>query len=208
MPITVSLRARQLLCTGQTPNTSLMQKLLPECIVPDGPCHGMIRVKRTMQVAIADPKSPEPVEQEQSAVIQKLESETRGVEVDSVGEEEEEVEVEEEEEIPNDDTYLTVPFPYLFAVGDAADAYGAIKAGHTAYYQVRSPFFRAYPSALIRSQGEVAARNIVSLVRASLSETISSSTAPALQRYKPGPPAIKISLGLVRALLHYLTITY
>lgn len=32
---------------------------------------------------------------------------------------------------------MEVPHPHLFAIGDAADAFGAIKAGHTAHYQVR-----------------------------------------------------------------------
>jgi hypothetical protein len=30
------------------------------------------------------------------------------------------------------------PYPNIFVVGDSADAFGAIQAGHTAYYQVRS----------------------------------------------------------------------
>ena len=34
------------------------------------------------------------------------------------------------------------PYPHIFAIGDAADAFGAINAGHTAYYQVRMPNLR------------------------------------------------------------------
>ena len=30
----------------------------------------------------------------------------------------------------------TTPYPNIFAIGDVADAFGAIPAGHTAYYQV------------------------------------------------------------------------
>ena len=33
---------------------------------------------------------------------------------------------------------MEVPHPHLFAIGDVADAFGAIKAGHTAYHQVRA----------------------------------------------------------------------
>jgi apoptosis-inducing factor 2 len=33
------------------------------------------------------------------------------------------------------------PYPHIFAVGDAADAFGALKAGHCAYYQVLCRFF-------------------------------------------------------------------
>ncbi len=31
----------------------------------------------------------------------------------------------------------TTQYPHIFAIGDAADAFGAIKAGHNAYFQVR-----------------------------------------------------------------------
>ncbi len=34
-------------------------------------------------------------------------------------------------------TVENTPYPHIFAVGDAADAFGAIQAGHTAYAQVR-----------------------------------------------------------------------
>lgn len=36
------------------------------------------------------------------------------------------------------ETVLETPYPNMFVIGDAADAFGAIPAGHTAYYQVRS----------------------------------------------------------------------
>ncbi|CAE6431367.1 unnamed protein product [Rhizoctonia solani] len=58
--------------------------------------------------------------------------------------------------------------PHIYAIGDAADAFGAIKAGHTAHWQA-----------------EVAAKNILATIR---SEPLTS--------YEPGPPAIKITLGL------------
>lgn len=34
------------------------------------------------------------------------------------------------------DEELGTPYPHIFVVGDAADAFGAINAGHTAYFQV------------------------------------------------------------------------
>lgn len=34
-------------------------------------------------------------------------------------------------------TVENTPYSHIFAVGDAADAFGAIQAGHTAYAQVR-----------------------------------------------------------------------
>lgn len=65
-------------------------------------------------------------------------------------------------------------YPDIFAVGDAADAFGAINAGHTAW-----------------DQAEVAANNILRLISASDKE---------LHHYKPTPPAIKVSLGIDRAI--------
>ncbi|QRW10316.1 apoptosis-inducing factor 2 [Ceratobasidium sp. AG-Ba] len=61
---------------------------------------------------------------------------------------------------------------HIFAIGDAADAFGAIKAGHTAWFQ-----------------GEVAAKNILSLIKSKSSQ---------LEKYKPGSPSIKVTLGMKR----------
>lgn len=83
-------------------------------------------------------------------------------------------------------------YPHIFAIGDAADAFGAIMAGHTAYFQ-----------------GEVAARNILRLVRKCEAAAIPKATSVGrdllkkdsryeeLETYTPGPPMIKVSLGLV-----------
>lgn len=149
-----------LLCTGQTPNTTMLQEFLPDCIVPEGASRGMARVKRTMQIAI--PRAPSEDGCERQARAQ----------------------VEDE-----DDAHLTVPYPHLFAIGDAADAFGAINAGHTAYYQA-----------------QVAARNILALIKHSSTSATSGHESGnhlsdlKLERYQPGPPAIKISLGLVNCL--------
>lgn len=97
----------QLLCTGQTPNTSMMQNLLADSIVPDGPSKGMIRVKRSMQVAIPTTRSLGAIQEASRA-----------------------------SEETTDDGHLVVPYEHLFAVGDAADAFGAINAGHIAAHQV------------------------------------------------------------------------
>ncbi|KAG8817303.1 hypothetical protein FRC17_011291 [Serendipita sp. 399] len=77
---------------------------------------------------------------------------------------------------PNEDVNSLIPasespFPNIFAIGDVADAYGAIKAGHTAYHQ-----------------GEVTANNITSLVK--------RGSSAHLQQYQHGPPAIKVTLGI------------
>lgn len=72
--------------------------------------------------------------------------------------------------------------PRIFVIGDAADAFGAINAGHTAW-----------------DQAEVAANNILALIN-------SKPDQPAeLQEYKPTPPAIKVSLGIDRAIRQTMT---
>lgn len=63
--------------------------------------------------------------------------------------------------------------PHIFVVGDAADAFGALKAGHTAW-----------------QMAAVAAYNICALIRGE----------DELQEYTPPPPAIKVSLGLSQAI--------
>ena len=94
-----------MLCTGQTPNTQIMKSFLPDSVIPDGPGKHSIRVTRTLQVGVpssepAPARSPKPT--------------TDGQEQD------------EEEEDPN----YSVPHPHIFAIGDAADAFGAINAGN------------------------------------------------------------------------------
>ncbi|SJX61512.1 related to AIF1-mitochondrial cell death effector [Sporisorium reilianum f. sp. reilianum] len=66
----------------------------------------------------------------------------------------------------------------IFVIGDAADAFGAINAGHTAW-----------------DQAEVAAHNILALI----------SNQAELHEYRPTPPAIKVSLGMDRAIRQTMT---
>jgi apoptosis-inducing factor 2 len=79
-------------------------------------------------------------------------------------------------------------YPNIFVVGDAADAFDAIKAGHTAYYQA-----------------EVAARNILRLIHRGekvgfvAEEEAEEDLDSELEEYAPGPPAIKVSLGLTKS---------
>ncbi|KAI0804792.1 iron uptake cluster protein [Irpex lacteus] len=149
-----------LLCTGQIPNTALMRSVIPESIVPDGPAKGSIRVKRTLQVAV-----PRPQDTDQTAVSSKT------------------VQSDDLEDDADDDEHLQVPYPHWFAVGDAADAFGAINAGHTAYYQ-----------------GGLAANNVLKLIAAEREGKSPEETE--LEHYYPGEPGIKISLGLNKSVYH------
>jgi len=74
------------------------------------------------------------------------------------------------------------PYPHIFAVGDAADAFGAIAAGHTADFQAK-----------------VAANNILTLVRACEIKGEEQHIDEELEEYTPTEPGIKVSLGLVSA---------
>ncbi|KAG8739618.1 hypothetical protein FRC10_005389 [Ceratobasidium sp. 414] len=65
---------------------------------------------------------------------------------------------------------------HIFAIGDTADVFGDIKAGHTAWLQ-----------------GEVAAKNILALIKSK-----HDSEPPRLESYTPGSPGIKVSLGMKR----------
>ncbi|KAF8749074.1 Pyridine nucleotide-disulfide oxidoreductase [Rhizoctonia solani] len=99
-----------LLCTGQTPNTSLMRSLAPRAIDDQT---GMIKVTRTMQVDLP-PKS--------RFIVQDGGTNAPGTEL-----------------------------PHVYAIGDAADAFGVIKAGHTAHWQyslAASHFLRTGPPAI------------------------------------------------------------
>ena len=44
---------------------------------------------------------------------------------------------------------VSSPYPNIFAVGDAADAFGAINAGHNAYFQVILVSSRVFDSNLL-----------------------------------------------------------
>lgn len=81
---------------------------------------------------------------------------------------------------PNDDlknSDYTVLNPRLFVTGDAADAFGALQAGHTAW-----------------AQGQMAAENVLELIRAEKHGDISKAV---LKEYFPPKYGIKVSLGRV-----------
>ena len=132
------------MCTGQTPNTALLREAFPESVIPDGPDRGMARVRRTLQIA-------KPVD-EVSCPFWRLSLSAADAEalpfspcsaVEDEAQEDDEPQIEIEE-----DPSTRVAAEHVFAIGDAADAFGAINAGHNAF-----------------NQGEAAARNILRLVR-------------------------------------------
>lgn len=137
-----------------------MKSFLPDSVIPNGPSKHAIRVTRTLQVGVpiatSSSSKPSPTDND----------------------------IQESDEGDEEDPEYSVPHPHIFAIGDAADAFGAINAGHTAYLQ-----------------GEVAARNILKMVQAR--EEGTECPVEELERYRPGAPAIKVSLGLVSRILPF-----
>lgn len=78
------------------------------------------------------------------------------------------------------DPQTTPELDNIFVIGDAADAFGALNAGHTAW-----------------DQAAVAAKNICALIDRSSAE---SDVSQPLEVYTPPQPAIKVSLGLDEAI--------
>ncbi|KAG2122734.1 hypothetical protein DEU56DRAFT_831502 [Suillus clintonianus] len=201
-----------LLCTGQIPNTGFLRDMDPRTVVPDT---GLASVLRTMQLHVPPP-SPKPHEfkadtddrvlhwwkkplhwmkkilhrfknlyldtktaTRQSALSPPLASvphagtpSTPSSPISSTG-------TLFESNPPQETLY-----PNIFVVGDAADAFDAIKAGHTAYYQA-----------------EVAAKNILRLIHRDEKGGIAANDEldSELEEYVPGPPAIKVSLGMTKS---------
>ncbi|KAG8933852.1 hypothetical protein FRC02_011087 [Tulasnella sp. 418] len=172
-----------LLCTGQKPNTDLLGSFAAEAIHP---IHKTASVLRTLQIAKVPQGTPSWIA-EVETLMQKLD----------IGEEPAESSVVEQE--PKDNSEQAALFPNVFVIGDACDGFGAIKAGHVAHHQA-----------------EVAANNIIHLIKREGAENTIEDRAhgscdtskannvlkgPAgtqdtkLEEYKPGLPAIKISLG-------------
>lgn len=131
-------------------------------MIADGPDKGMARVRRTMQLAEPVPAA--------------LPEDFARLSLDAPSSDEPAPAPVEE------DAQTRVAAEHVFVIGDAADAFGAVNAGHNAFFQ-----------------GEVAARNIVALAGRAEAEAgcVADMDAPALQKYTPGAPAIKVSLGLV-----------
>ncbi|KAH9841100.1 iron uptake cluster protein [Rhodofomes roseus] len=150
-----------LLCTGQVPNTGLMAQAVPEALISEGSKKGQTRVARTMQVAV--PAMSDGTESIQAALSGLSLSDKRA---------------QNEGDEP-----VHVPYPNLFAVGDAVDGYGANNAGRNSHYMA-----------------DVAVKNILKLIEQSEQ---GGSGDVELEKYVPGPlsKAIKISLGMRKQLV-------
>ena len=140
------------------PIMAMLREALPYSVTPNG---GFARVRRTMQLAEPVPASELPIDlaplslatdSDAPAPAQAQESSTPEQSPSaSPSSESAELSPDAEEQAAPDvveDPATRVAAENVFVVGDAADGFGAIKAGHNAFFQ-----------------GEVAARNVLRLVR-------------------------------------------
>ncbi|KAG1868385.1 FAD/NAD(P)-binding domain-containing protein [Suillus subalutaceus] len=204
-----------LLCTGQVPNTELLRDMDPRAVATDT---GLASVLRTMQLCVPPPLKPHKFqadndEDNDDDVLHWLRNFTFDIE-EATGPSEFPPSSPSSPSFVHDDIPPTsssprVPYspyslspssstdtlvesdlcqetlyPNIFVVGDAADAFNAIKAGHTAYYQA-----------------EVAARNILRLIHQDGKVGIAAKNDldSELEEYAPGPPAIKVTLGMTKS---------
>ncbi|KAG1769938.1 hypothetical protein EV702DRAFT_1140286 [Suillus placidus] len=192
-----------LLCTGQIPNTGLLRDMDPRTVAPDT---GLACVLRTMQLYVPPPFEPHKFQgdDDDDDVLRCLKNLSLDTE-EATGQSESSPSslsiacadlpstsssprtLYSLSAISSTDTLLDpcqeTLYPYIFVVGDAADAFDAIKAGHTAYYQA-----------------EVASRNILRLIRRDEKVGILAKDLDSeLEEYAPGPPAIKVSLGMTKS---------
>ncbi|KAJ7187262.1 hypothetical protein C8R46DRAFT_936371 [Mycena filopes] len=180
-----------LMCTGQTPNTALLRALDARTVPTSVGTSGQARVLRTMQLGVVrDLEAPRTAGGRSAQLASLSDSSTSASSSpsspSSLSSPSSPSHSSQEEE------HTHTPYPHIFVIGDAADAFGAVPAGHNAYWQAG-----------------VAARNVLTLIAASSRDSSSGcarggengqdsegQVEPELERYTPGPPAIKVSLGL------------
>lgn len=154
-----------LLCTGQQPNSSLMARLSPTSV--DSRTR-LVRVLRTLQVQVPtgkDGMAPMPFDPTPPCGDCDcfLDKKAEGVDEDGEG-----------------DGAAQGCLSNVYAIGDVADAFGALNAGYQAW-----------------SMADVAAENIVRDINQLNSGTTSEEARHAtLQHYTPAGNMLKLSLGL------------
>ncbi|KAI5890714.1 FAD/NAD(P)-binding domain-containing protein [Schizophyllum commune H4-8] len=150
-----------LMCTGQKPNTETLRALEPALLNDEG----RVRVTRTLQ--LDSPAFAHMFAKPNTGVLNSLDP--------TLLAEDGRARVKRTLQLDSAD------YPHIFAVGDSADAFGAISSGRNADFQ-----------------GCLAARNILRMI--AQKEDPTSAPEP-LEAYTPSPPGIKVSLGLHRAVI-------
>ncbi|KAJ1029916.1 hypothetical protein NDA16_000832 [Ustilago loliicola] len=164
-----------LLCTGQQPNSSLMAKLSPSSVDPGS---RLVRVHRSLQVAVPDPRdaAQQPFDAKPPCGDCDcfLDKKANGAELKN----------EEEGHLAKHLGHTPGKLSNVYAIGDVADAFGALNAGYQAW-----------------NMADVAAENILRDIQAK-TPTLSPSDAPRSPRstemveFNPAINMLKLSLGL------------
>ncbi|SPC63448.1 uncharacterized protein UHOD_01231 [Ustilago sp. UG-2017b] len=164
-----------LLCTGQQPNSSLMAKLSPSSVDPGS---RLVRVHRSLQVAVPDPRdaAQQPFDAKPPCGDCDcfLDKKANGAELKN----------EEEGHLADHLGHTPGKLSNVYAIGDVADAFGALNAGYQAW-----------------NMADIATENILRDIQAK-TPTLSPSDAPRSPRspdmveFKPAVNMLKLSLGL------------
>lgn len=163
-----------LLCTGQQPNSSLMARLSPSSVDPSS---RLVRVHRSLQVAVPDPRD---------AAQQPFDAKPPCGDCDCFLDKK-----ANGAELRNDEAghlaehlgggHVSGRLSNVYAIGDVADAFGALNAGYQAW-----------------NMAEIASENILRDIQAKSPATVSSTTAASAEmvEFKPAVNMLKLSLGL------------
>lgn len=160
-----------LLCTGQQPNSSIMAQFSPRSVNHKS---RLVSVLRTLQVMISD---DDDAAQQPFNTVPPCKDCDCFVDHKANG-------VEEHTHVDSDHEVKQLRFfPNIYAIGDVADAFGALNAGYQAWFM-----------------GETAAANILRDITHRTDPEDPSTEVPAdqpvpLQEFTPGPDMIKLTIG-------------
>lgn len=164
-----------LLCTGQQPNSSLMAKLSPSSVDPGS---RLVRVHRSLQVAVPDPRdaAQQPFDAKPPCGDCDcfLDKKAHGAELKN----------EEEGHLAEHLGHTPGKLSNVYAIGDVADAFGALNAGYQAW-----------------NMADIATENILRDIQAKTptlapSDAPRSPRSPELVEFNPAVNMLKLSLGL------------
>ncbi|WFD23199.1 hypothetical protein MEQU1_001887 [Malassezia equina] len=158
-----------LLCTGQQPNSEIMAKFSPSSVSRHS---RLVRVLPSLQVMV--PQDDDALQQPFDTVPPCkdcdcfLDKKSAGASMDMSA------------ELGG----MPAHFPHIYAIGDVADAFGALNAGYQAWFMA-----------------EVAVENILrDILRVKstdeMDQRLSDDQPVPLKHFQPGPPLLKLSLGL------------
>lgn len=155
-----------LLCTGQQPNSSLMAKLSPSSVDPGS---RLVRVHRSLQVAVPDPRdaAQQPFDAKPPCGDCDcfLDKKAHGADLNSG----------EEHHLAEHLGHESGKLSNVYAIGDVADAFGALNAGYQAW-----------------NMADVATENILRDIQSKTSGT----QKVEMQEFHPAVNMLKLSLGL------------